>query len=187
MTPRTIQRPCGAETMELPVRHFIRRDLPEILAIERASFAVPWTKQELIQALLSRNVGCMVTERDEEVVGYVVYERCGKSPKTGGQIIGGFAGYEIYERQGKPEYAIRTFAVREDWRRRGVGTELVGYLKWMVDQRDWRRGIMALVSEQNLGAQMFFREQGFVARLARRPFDRGDEDGHLFRWLREWE
>ncbi len=174
MTLKIEHRPRGADTIGPAVRHFKRRDLPEIVAIEQQSFPVPWTEQEFVRALRSPVMACVVAERDGEVVGYAVYEK-NDPPRRADQP------------PTWSEYAIRTLAVREDWRRQQVGTELVDYLKDACDQREYRRGITALMSETNAGAAAFFAEQGFVARLVPRPFDRGEEDGYLFRWLKEWE
>ena len=52
----------------------IRRDMPEVLDIEHASFEFPWSEEDFIRCLRQRNCIGMVAEHGERVVGFMIYE-----------------------------------------------------------------------------------------------------------------
>jgi len=54
------------------VRHLIRRDLAEVLAIENASFEDTWSEADFMRALRSRNASGYVAECNELVIAYVI-------------------------------------------------------------------------------------------------------------------
>ena len=56
------------------IRWMIRRDMPSVLAIEEASFEFPWSEEDFIRCLRQRNCIGMVAERDDQVVGFMIYE-----------------------------------------------------------------------------------------------------------------
>ena len=56
------------------IRWMIRRDMPEVLAIEHASFEFPWGEEEFLRVLRQRNCIGMVAEQGERVVGFMIYE-----------------------------------------------------------------------------------------------------------------
>ena len=119
-------------------RWMIRRDLPEVLGIERAAFDEPWSEAEFIARLRQRNCIGMVAEVDEHIVG--------------------FAMYELYEHMVLlARLAVCPWAVRG-----GIGTALIDNLKRKL--RPERRHTLALdVPERNLPAQLFLQSQGFRA------------------------
>ena len=51
------------------IRWMIRRDMPEVLQIEAASFEFPWLEDDFIRCLRQRNCIGMVAEYDDRVVG----------------------------------------------------------------------------------------------------------------------
>jgi [ribosomal protein S18]-alanine N-acetyltransferase len=56
------------------LRWCVLRDLPELVEIERASFASPWGEEDFRARLRHRNSIVLVAERGVRVVGHVVYE-----------------------------------------------------------------------------------------------------------------
>ena len=56
------------------IRWMIRRDMPEVLAIEHASFEYPWCEEEFLRVLRQRNCIGMVAEHEDRVVGFMIYE-----------------------------------------------------------------------------------------------------------------
>ncbi len=68
----------GQETtrqhLHVHIRWLIRRDLPEVLAIEQESFEFPWTENEFRECLTRRNCVGMVAQWEERIVGYMIYE-----------------------------------------------------------------------------------------------------------------
>ena len=52
----------------------IRRDMPEVIPIETASFEFPWSEDDFVRCLRQRNCIGMVAEMDDQVVGFMIYE-----------------------------------------------------------------------------------------------------------------
>ncbi len=120
------------------IRWMIRRDMPEVLAIEAQSFEFPWYEKDFINCLRQWNCIGMVAERDDRVVGFIIYE--------------------LY----KTRIRVVNFAVAEPSRRRGVGTQMMA--KLIGELSSERRSRITLeVRETNLPAQLFFKIMGFRA------------------------
>ena len=68
----TVQSPKAQ--VRVHIRWMIRRDMPEVLAIEHASFDFPWCEEEFLRVLRQRNCIGMVAEVGEQVVGFMIYE-----------------------------------------------------------------------------------------------------------------
>jgi ribosomal-protein-alanine N-acetyltransferase len=150
------------ESPAIHIRWCICRDLPKVLDIERWSFEFPWSEDDFVRCLRGRNAICQVAERDERIVGFVVYELH------------------------KTRLEILNLAVDPLARREGVGTAILNKLKGKLSAQR-RTRIFADVRESNLEAQRFFRESGFVAaEIVRDPFDCCDEDAYRFVFRREW-
>src|SRR5690606_11527131 len=58
------------ERLRVHIRWMIRRDMPEVLQIEKASFEFPWYEDDFIRCLRQRNCIGMVAEQGERVVGF---------------------------------------------------------------------------------------------------------------------
>ena len=87
--------------LRVHIRWMIRRDMPEVLEIERQSFEFPWFEEDFIRCLRGRNCIGMVAEHAERVVGFMIYALH------------------------KTRLHILNFAVAADVRRRGIGTGLL--------------------------------------------------------------
>jgi ribosomal-protein-alanine N-acetyltransferase len=139
--------------LKLSIRWLIRRDMPEILAIEGESFPFDWNEEQLLSALRQRNCIGMVAEHDRRIVGFMVYE--------------------LY----KTELRIINFAVHSDWQRQGVGRQMVERLKDKLSQQR-RTTVSATVRESNTPALRFFRTCGFKATdLLFDHYEDSNEDG----------
>ena len=148
------------------VRWMIRRDLPEILAIEREASAFPWDGEKFLASLRHRNVVGMVAE-----VG--PYD----SPTDLGTVVR----YMIYGVH-KCHLSLLRFGVREDWWGRGVRKALVEKLKSKLTDR--RTRLRASVRDDDLDLQLFFRGQRFLATAVRRGACEEDgSDAYLFEYL----
>src|SRR5271168_1726673 len=66
--------PTAKAQVRVHIRWMIRRDMPEVLAIEHASFEFPWCEEEFLRVLRQRNCIGMVAEYGERVVGFMIYE-----------------------------------------------------------------------------------------------------------------
>lgn len=99
------------ERLEVRIRWMIRRDMPEVLAVEDASFKFPWNDDDFIRYLRQRNCIGVVAEREE---------RGASNEKMEGRIIGTIV-YELHERS----IHVLDFAVAPDCRRKRVGSQMV--------------------------------------------------------------
>lgn len=145
-------------TTRVHIRWMIRRDMAEVMQIERESFEFPWFEEEFVRCLRQRNCIGMVAEHAEEIVGFVIYEL----HKTKSHIL--------------------NLAVKASRRRRSVGSQIVAKLVGNLSSQ--RRTSMTLeIRETNVAAQVFFRSLGFKCESVLRDFyDDSDEDAYLFRY-----
>ena len=118
------------------IRWLIRRDMDDVLAIERASFEFPWVEEEFLCCLRQRDCIGVVAKLDHKIVGFMLYEL---HPSM---------------------LRIVNFAVAPDMRRQGIGTAMVDRLKEKLSQQR-RREIILEVRETNLEAQLFFSRRDF--------------------------
>lgn len=136
------------------IRWLIRRDWPELLAIERDSFEFAWTEYDLASCMRQHNCIGMVAEHDQQIVGFMVYELH------------------------KTTIHILNFAVSRAHRRRGIGHQMVTRLIDKLSQQR-RNEIYLEVRETNLQAQLFFASQGFRAlQILRNHYDSTTEDAY---------
>lgn len=141
------------------VRWLIRRDLPEVLDIEKQSFEFTWTEEDFLCCLRQRNCIGMVAEHDHRIVGFMIYELH------------------------RSLFHILNFAVDPECRRFGVGAAMVEKLIDKIEQQR-RQEIVLEVRESNLMAQVFFRSQGFKAtRVLRRHHGDTAEDAYEMRFI----
>ena len=151
--------PTPKAQVRVHIRWMIRRDMPEVLAIEHASFDFPWCEEEFLRVLRQRNCIGMVAEHGERVVGFMIYELH------------------------KAKLQVLNFAVAAEFRRQGVGHQMVAKLVGKLSSH--RRTRIALhVRESGLGAQLFFRVQGFRAtEVIREYYEDTNEDAYLMHYL----
>ena len=90
--------------IRIHIRWMIRRDMAEVIAIEKESFEFPWSEDDFIRCLRQRNCIGMVAEMDDQVVGFMIYELH------------------------KNRLHILNFAVADRYRRLGIGTQMVSKL-----------------------------------------------------------
>ena len=64
----------GKTQLRVHIRWMIRRDMPEVIQIEKGSFEFPWCEDDFIRCLRQRNCIGMVAEQGERVVGFMIYE-----------------------------------------------------------------------------------------------------------------
>ena len=136
------------------IRWMIRRDMPEVMRTERASFEYAWTEDDFLRCLRQRNCIGMVAEHCEVITGFMIYELH------------------------KTRLHVLNFAVHPATRRTGIGGLMVGKLIYkLISHR--RQKITLAVRERNLTAQMFFRTHGFKAtKLLRNYYEDSGEDAY---------
>lgn len=120
-------------------RWMIRRDVEEIIVIEREQFTVPWQEDDFVNTLRQRNtIGKVVEASDESIAGYIIYELH------------------------KSHLEIVNLAVSRQHKAQGVASLMIGKLMAKL-HRDRRTRIIVKVSDRNLEAQLFFKRRGFKA------------------------
>jgi len=146
------------DRVRVHIRWMIRRDMPEVLRAEQASFDYSWTEDDFLRCLRQRNCIGMVAEHDDRVVGFMIYELH------------------------KTKLHVLNFAVAPAWRRVGVGTQMVTKLVGKLSSHR-RTKITLAVRESNLAAQLFFRSQAFQAtRVLRGYYEDSGEDAYLMQY-----
>lgn len=128
------------------------RDLGEVVAIERLSFAGAWDEDDFRRCARQRGCVGMVAVAGERIVGYAIYELR------------------------KSSLHLLNFAVHPAWRRLGVGCTMVEALaQKLIPHRRIR--VTLDVRETNMPAILFFRACGFLAVEVLRGFyqDSGED------------
>ena len=150
--------PSSPVQSRVHVRWMIRRDMPEVLGIEHASFEFPWCEEEFLRVLRQRNCIGMVAEQGEKVVGFMIYELH------------------------KSKLNILNFAVSPTYRKGGIGAQMIAKLVSKLSSHR-RTRITLEVRETNLVAQLFFRAQGFRAtRVLRNYYEDSGEDAFMMQY-----
>lgn len=151
--------PAPKSPVRVHIRWMIRRDMPEVLAIEHAGFEYPWCEEEFLRILRQRNCIGMVAELGERVVGFMIYELH------------------------KNKLVILDFAVHPEMAKQGIGTQMVAKLAGKLSSHR-RTKIVLHLRETNLDGQLFFSKQGFRAQeVAREHFGDTGEDAYLMQYL----
>jgi ribosomal-protein-alanine N-acetyltransferase len=155
------RKPNTENRLRIHIRWMIRRDMPAVLAIEKASFEFPWFEEDFVRSLRQRNCLGMVatlsstTRIYDHVIGYMLYDL------------------------NKSHIHLLNFAVDPDCRRNGVGTKMIEKLVGKLS-KSRRSRIILEVRESNLDAQLFFREHGFRAvSVLRGYYDDTAEDAYV--------
>ena len=143
------------QQVKVHIRWMIRRDMTEVLRTEHESFDFAWTEEDFLKCLRQRNCIGMVAELDERVVGFMIYELH------------------------KNKLHVLNFAVHPDFRRKGVGTQMVAKLVGKLSSHR-RTRIPLAVRETNLPAQIFFKSVSFCAtKVMRKYYEDSGEDAYL--------
>ncbi len=151
-------QPDQKQEIRVHIRWMIRRDMPEVLDIERSSFEFPWAEDDFVRCLRQRNCIGMVAEHEDRVVGFMIYELH------------------------KTRIHVLNFAVAEEHRHSGVGSQMIAKLIAKLSSQR-RSRIVLEVRETNLDAQLFFRENGFRAvSVLRAYYDDTPEDAYLMQY-----
>ena len=149
----------GKPEVRVHIRWMIRRDMAEVLEIEKQNFEFPWSEEDFVRCLRQRNCIGMVAEHEEQVVGFMIYELH------------------------KAHLHILNFAVGRSLQDQGIGKQMVQKLIGKLSHQR-RSRILLEVRETNLPAQLFFRSVGFRATSVLRDFyDDTTEDAYRMEFL----
>lgn len=161
---------CG---QPIRLRWMIASDLPEVLAIERASFAHPWGERQFVEVCSARDRSIMVAENDDA--------------KHGERIVGFMAyGFEDGTADSDGKFHLINLAVCPFCRRRGIGRMLLEHLVSKLAAANDRKGRKRLqygVWEGNTAGQLFLRACGMrcvaIIKDAYKDYSAG-QDAYLF-------
>ena len=146
------------QQVRVHIRWMIRRDMAEVLGIERQSFEFPWFEEDFIRCLRQRNCIGMVAEHGERVVGFMIYELH------------------------KTRLHILNFAVADNCRGQGIGRQMAEKLVGKLSSQR-RTRITLEVRETNLPAQLFFKHVGFRAtNVLRSYYEDSPEDAYVMQF-----
>ena len=138
-------------------------DLPEVLAIEVASFPHPWTEEMFENELARRDVSQILVARLADA---------GTSPPLAGYVCVWVVGDEAH---------INNIAVDPRWRRRGIATALLDAALDHGRVRGARRAFLE-VRASNLAAQALYQQFGFQpAGVRKNYYDHPVEDAVIMR------
>ena len=152
-------RSTHEERLRIHVRWMIRRDMREVLDVEREAFEVPWSDEDFTRCLRQRNCIGMVAESGDSVVAFMIYELH------------------------RSRLHVLNFAVARSHRRLGVGTRMMEKLVGKLSP-ERRSRIVLEVRETNLPAQLFFRSLGFRAISVLKDFYQDTtEDAYLMHYV----
>lgn len=123
------------------IRWMIRRDMPEVMAIEQSSFSQPCDEEVFLNWLRCRNTIGMVAEIGEQVVGFFIYE--------------------LHPRH----LTILDMATHPDFRHQGVGEQMMAKLQSKLSP-DRRTKLVALLPESCAkAARLFFEKHEVEIRM----------------------
>lgn len=145
---------------DVQVRWMIRRDMPEVLDIERSAFEFPWCEEDYLGCLRQRNcIGMIAENRKGQVIGAMIYELL------------------------KRELHVLNFVVHPLEQRSGVGRAMAEkVINKLCQQR--RQVVTCEVRETNLGAQLFWKAMGFEATdVLRSHYEETDESAYRFEYV----
>ena len=148
----------GSSSDPVAIRAMTADDLPRVLEIERAAFTVPWTPATFHALVARPDAHLWVAEvADEGIVGYAAVWIVADQAELG------------------------DIAVTDPWRRRGIGTRLIG----CVFDRVREHGVRELFLEvrvSNENARRLYEAHGFRL-VGRRPgyYARPKEDALVMR------
>ncbi len=144
--------------VKVHIRWMVRRDMPEVLAIEKECFEFAWSEEEFLRCLRQRNCIGMVAEYEGRVAGFMIYEL----PKT--------------------KIHLLNIATLPEYRRLGIGTQMIAKLIGKLGNQR-RTRISLEVRETNLAAQLFLRSAGFRAtEILRNFYEETAEDAYLMQY-----
>lgn len=133
-------------------------DLPQVMAIENASFPAPWSRQAFISELTyNRSAVYLVAKADDQVVGY-----------SGLWLV-------------VDEAHITNIAVHPRWRRRGIGKILMDEMQNRALARKCR-AITLEVRKSNTAAQKLYTQYGFTAQGIRRGYYSDSGEDAIIMW-----
>jgi len=134
-------------------------DINQVLEIENLSFLDPWTRRMYLAEVRERNDS------------YFIVAKCGD------RIIG-YGGFWLVV----DEAHLVTIAVHPDFRRQGIGRQIMQYLLHLAKQLGAKRATLE-VRESNVVAQEFYSKFGFISVAFRKKYYPDTKEDAVIMWL----
>lgn len=174
------------ESIDVHIRWMIRRDWPEVLDIERDSYSYPWAEEDFLRCLRQRNCIGMVTEHDERVIGYMIYElhkdrlhvlnlavaKVHRGKTVGKQMVQKLIGKLSLERRNRIEVELPDFNISGQKFLSAVGFKAVGVSPGWFD----RSGADAIEFQHRVDGVYEFKKQAGQPKSTWVDSDSDDDD-----------
>lgn len=134
-----------------------KKDLKEVLAIERASFVDPWTKEMFLSELRSKLSYFLIAKFMNKVIGY-----------------GGF--YLIFD-----EAHLVNFAIHPQYRQKQFGKQLLWALLKLALSKGAKKATLE-VRQSNKVAQIFYEKFGFSPVAIRKKYYHDTNEDAIIMW-----
>ncbi len=146
--------------MSIDLRSLTLADLAAIERIERRAYPTPWSRSMFAGEIAKQSsicVGAVNGDDEGRLVGYMIISRYADA------------------------WHVMNIAVDDDYRRRGIATQLLTRL-FEVTESDDRRGYTLEVRVSNGDAIKLYESLGFVARGIRRGYYTDNREDALIMW-----
>ena len=149
---------------ETKIRWLVRKDLKKVLEIDSEAYDPPWTENEFVE-IMKKQKNCIgrVAVKSEEIVGFIIY---------------------LMHRD---RIEIIKLAVAEESKGQGIGTSIIALIKENLLRSKRKNELRTFVQDDNLDAQLFLSEQGFVAVDVLRDFYDDGDSAYLMSYRTEKE
>lgn len=118
------------------IRSICKKDIREMVLIERRCFSVPWSEADFKAAINLPNVRCYVALMQGQIAGFLIYQ--------------------VFDKY----FVICNLAVDMEFRRNGIGTLLMKEVNKQVGTNKVK-DLEVIVNERSADAQLFFKSLGF--------------------------
>jgi ribosomal-protein-alanine N-acetyltransferase len=153
--------------MSIKIAKMDEQYLPQIMTIERASFANPWTEKAFLGEMKENSFAYYIVCIDDSAAA---------EGENAREIIGYTGMWTILD-----EIHITTIAVREDWRGRRIGELLIKYLL-QVGRAKGAINATLEVRPSNIPAQRLYERLGFKAYGVRKKYYQDNGEDALIMW-----
>lgn len=172
------------------IRSMTPEDIPEVAAIERETFSLPWSEKGFLDALAQAENIFLVAENLSEVENLSEAEDASADENLLGDArahenaakteIVGYIGMYVSFGEGE----ITNVAVRESARGKGTGVALVSAVQRLASEKEINR-IVLEVRASNAPAIHVYEKMGFVKLGIRKDFyEFPREDADIMSWER---
>lgn len=147
--------------ISITIHSMKEEDINQVLEIENLSFLDPWTRRMyLAEVSHENNSYFIVAKLENRIIGY-----------------GGF--WLVVD-----EAHLVNLAVHPDFRRQGIGAQIMDYLLALAKQLGAKRATLE-VRQSNLIAQSFYAKFGFIAVAFRKKYYPDTKEDAVIMWLNE--